>query len=144
MKSYQQVLSSLFVLALTTVKGQNIEDGGALDGRFQCYNCSSFENVNCETINELTPKANCTEEQTLCRKVEQHMYYNKEDHVRIFRQCATRGSAGDCDSRTGTYRFKSWYCHCNGNLCNGSGTLLVSLTLTVAVTAVLFEVKKYL
>uniref|UniRef100_A0A0B7B4R0 Protein sleepless n=1 Tax=Arion vulgaris TaxID=1028688 RepID=A0A0B7B4R0_9EUPU len=123
MKTAQQVIACLFLLVLIIKEGLSLK----------CYSCNSFKDDDCETIRATTPEVTCSANQTMCRKVEQHMYYNKEDHVRVFRQCATSGTPGDCDTRTGTYRFKAWYCHCNDREhCNGSGNLIAPLMLTVA------------
>jgi len=57
------------------------------------------------------------------------VYYNDEWNVRYIRQCAPSGEVGDdegrqCKERTGTYRVKMRYCHCDNQPgCNGAGTL---------------------
>lgn len=136
MKVYHQIISCLLLLALTIKEGLSLE----------CYSCNSFiHKENCDKIMPDTPKVNCTVPEKICRKVEQHINYNDQDHIRVFRQCAERGTPNTCESRTGTYRFKSWYCHCEGPLCNGSGHLLVPLaTMLVPLIAAVYEVRKYL
>jgi hypothetical protein len=139
MKIQQQILACLLLLALSIKEGLSLETGLPL----KCFECNSYDHPNCATLEGLKPVP-CNSTQTLCRKVEQHINYNKQDHVRIFRQCATLGTAGTCDSRIGTYRFKSWYCHCDHDECNGSCSLLVTITLTVTLIAAAFEMKKHL
>ncbi|CAG5134214.1 unnamed protein product [Candidula unifasciata] len=143
MKTAQQILACMLFVALAIEEGWSNEVSPTPEPFF-CHSCNSFTNPDCETITDDRYKVQCSANQTICRKVEQHMYYNKDDHVRVFRQCATRGTPGGCDSRTGTYRFKTWYCHCQGSLCNGSNSLLASVMLTVTLICASLGLRKCL
>ena len=63
------------------------------------------------------------------------VYYNDEWNIRYLRQCAPQGVVGDhegrqCMERTGTYRVKMRYCHCdNQDGCNGAGSVHISITM---------------
>ncbi|BFZ17564.1 hypothetical protein BsWGS_20603 [Bradybaena similaris] len=143
MKAALQTLACSLLIALTMEQDLSSEVS-TTPKPLSCYTCNSFEHPDCDTITGEKYKTQCNANQTLCRKVEQHMYYNKDDHVRIFRQCATLGRPGDCDSRTGTYRFKTWYCHCQGDLCNGSGSVMASVVLTVSLICASLGLRRWL
>jgi len=78
----------------------------------------------------------CPENATLCRKIEQEINIEKEDTTRSIHQCGVTKTReefmnGKCLERTGTYRFKSWYCECdNEDGCNSAGTATVSILLS--------------
>lgn len=74
----------------------------------------------------------CAANATMCLKVEQEMNINKEDTTRSLYMCAVKASGevnGDCLERTGTYRFKSWYCNCDSDSCNSATSAAVSVLL---------------
>ncbi|KAK3737365.1 hypothetical protein RRG08_036769 [Elysia crispata] len=80
-------------------------------GTLECYKCSSFRKEHhCDNPSEdKTPTVVCEADEHMCRKVEQHINYEGDDHVRVYRECAKTGDLGECSERTGTYQFKSWY-----------------------------------
>ncbi|KAK0050978.1 hypothetical protein Bpfe_019498 [Biomphalaria pfeifferi] len=102
----QQLIPLFFLIFLLIKEGITLK----------CYSCSSeIANTSCLTPGPTTPTVECSGNQTMCRKIEQQIYYNKEDNTRILRQCATSGEVGECLERTGTFRYKSWYCQCKGS-----------------------------
>ena len=68
------------------------------------------------------------------------VYYDGDYRVNTVRQCAVESGALGCVERTGTYRFKSLYCHCSDDYCNGAMAVSVSLAMVslVAVFTRLF------
>lgn len=95
------------------------------------------------------PASNCSStDHKLCRKIEQEINIDKEDTVRTIYQCAEKVSGSEADvnvkclERTGTYRFKSWYCECNTDGCNSAGTATVSIFLSTV--ALIFSFHRYL
>eukprot|EP00745_Piridium_sociabile_P004968 TRINITY_DN130050_c0_g1_i1.p2 TRINITY_DN130050_c0_g1~~TRINITY_DN130050_c0_g1_i1.p2 ORF type:complete len:133 (+),score=29.11 TRINITY_DN130050_c0_g1_i1:186-584(+) len=100
----------------------------------ECIECNSFVESECET-NPDQFKRMCNESATSCRKMEQEIYYDDDYQVRTIRQCAFETGPLECIERTGTYRFKVFYCHCKGDNCNGAGSLSVSLVLAVLSSA---------
>lgn len=76
------------------------------------------------------------------------VYYNDEWNVRYIRQCAPSGEVGpdegrECSERTGTYRVKMRYCHCdNQDGCNGAESVnipMISMILPALTTIGLFR-----
>ncbi|KAJ8319148.1 hypothetical protein KUTeg_004239 [Tegillarca granosa] len=66
---------------------------------------------------------------TACRKIVQEVYIindweNKKGdwQRRVIRQCANHVGKMECIDRTGTYRVKTKYCHCDTENCNGSAS----------------------
>ncbi|XP_059163957.1 uncharacterized protein LOC131946926 [Physella acuta] len=138
MKLQQLVLSTLLVVVLMVGECASLK----------CYSCNSFNKTqSCITPGPTTPIVECEANQTMCRKIEQQIYYNGADQTRVFRQCATLGSLGDCLERTGTYRYKSWYCHCKSEtdeVCNKADSLPLSVSLTAAMLFSVFSLTKFL
>ncbi|KAH9494857.1 hypothetical protein Btru_015841 [Bulinus truncatus] len=127
------MVSSLQILPLFCVIVLLIKEGIAL----KCYACSSEVSAEaCLNPGPTTQTTDCVGNQTMCRKIEQQIYYNGEDHTRVLRQCATSGELGECLERTGTYRYKSWYCQCKGDLCNSAVTLLSPFTMLLTVLSI--------
>ncbi|GFR61297.1 hypothetical protein ElyMa_001842700 [Elysia marginata] len=112
-------------------------------GDLQCYSCSSYpgEPDLCSNPTAETNVETCLKGETMCRKVEQHITYGGDDHVRTFRECAKTGDLGECSERTGTHGFKSWYCQCKGNKCNSASSSFVSFTLLASMVAGVFYMK---
>ncbi|CAL1540512.1 unnamed protein product [Lymnaea stagnalis] len=135
MKASQHILACLILIAIAIKEGLSLT----------CYSCNSeVQKELCLTPSAQTPVIDCVGNQTMCRKIEQQIYYNGEDHTRVLRQCATRGNVGDCLERTGTYRYKSWYCNCNGNNCNASERVALSFSLTFGLILSVFGLRKLL
>lgn len=73
----------------------------------------------------------------MCRKIVQEVYYNDEWNVRYIRQCAPSGEVGadegrQCMERTGTYRVKMRYCHCdNQDGCNGAESVNIPMMMMI-------------
>jgi len=114
----------------------------------KCYQCNTVQHddgscatgalddkhlVECPSVN-----------QTMCRKIEQEINIDGEDTTRITRECATSKSAamGECLERTGTYRFKSWYCECKDAGCNTASSTPVSLFVSTVFISSAYLLKK--
>ncbi|KAL5018702.1 hypothetical protein ScPMuIL_004424 [Solemya velum] len=105
----------------------------------QCYECNSFHAQDCaDWFNNNTHNlVDCPENVTMCRKIVQEVYYEGDWNTRYIRQCAPHGVVGDdqgrkCVDRTGTYRVKMRYCHCDfEDGCNGAKNVAFSLSLLV-------------
>jgi len=110
------------LLVILSVLSQ-FQQGSALE----CYQCNTESNPkDCASENLADSwRMPCSNNETMCRKIEQEMNIDGEDTVRVTRECATSRSAptGDCLERTGTYRFKTWYCECDEDNCNGATAL---------------------
>jgi len=113
----------------------------------KCYSCSTFrkpdECANPDpSMTEIVKECGTDE---YCRKVEQDINIDGEDTSRIFRDCAKTSHRPneDCLERTGTYRFKSWYCECTGELCNSATGSQVSMVVMSVSAALGFIVKRF-
>jgi len=73
---------------------------------------------------------------TSCRKMVQEIYYDDDYQERTIRQCAVESGPMKCIERTGTYRFKVHYCHCDSDNCNGASALSVSVILSLLLASV--------
>jgi len=97
----------------------------------KCYQCNSFYDRGCADFfdNRTYPLIPCQGNATMCRKIIQETYYDGRWDVRYIRQCAMTGEVGPdegrwCKERTGTFRVKVRYCHCdNKDGCN-TGSLM--------------------
>lgn len=132
MGQYQIVAA---VLVLAVVIGEGLA--------FECVQCNSFVEKDCDS-NYDSYKQKCSgrfANATACRKMEQEVYYDDDYQVRTIRQCAVEVGPMKCIERTGTYRFKVFYCHCDSENCNSAGILSFSLALTslAAVFAFFFK-----
>ncbi|XP_060569445.1 uncharacterized protein LOC132727873 [Ruditapes philippinarum] len=101
----------------------------------KCYVCNSYFQKTCGDWfdNRTYNLEECGEGVTMCRKIVQEVYYNDEWNVRYIRQCAPSGEVGEdegrqCMERTGTYRVKMRYCHCdNQDGCNGAESVNIPM-----------------
>lgn len=99
------------------------------------YVCNSYFQKTCGDWfdNRTYNLEECGEGVTMCRKIVQEVYYNDEWNVRYIRQCAPSGEVGEdegrqCMERTGTYRVKMRYCHCdNQDGCNGAESVNIPM-----------------
>lgn len=123
-----QITMSLLVVVFSIL----VREGLSL----QCYECDDFQDEGCGNPGKMGALyvKNCTEQQNYCRKIEQEITIKDKDVTKILRQCATRGSPGECLERTGTYQFKTWYCECKGDLCNGASSLSLSVLFLPVLT----------
>ncbi|XP_076459252.1 UPAR/Ly6 domain-containing protein crok-like [Babylonia areolata] len=94
----------------------------------KCVECNSFVKTDCDS-NPLSHTVECPKNTTSCRKMEQEIYYDDDYHVRTIRQCAIESGPMKCIERTGTYRIKIFYCHCDRDNCNSAGHLSISVLL---------------
>jgi len=105
----------------------------------ECVECNSFAKPECDK-QPMSYKVECPEKHgknaTSCRKMEQEIYYNDDYQVRTIRQCAYESGPMKCIERTGTYRFKVFYCHCEGDNCNSANSFSVSIVLSLVSAAV--------
>ncbi|ESO89057.1 hypothetical protein LOTGIDRAFT_228990 [Lottia gigantea] len=108
-----------------------IECGSAL----KCHVCNSYAQEACESINGNSTQflVTCPSDATACRKMEQRLTYNKVEHIRYVRQCATNEVDMKCKERSGTKGVKNFYCNCDKDGCNTGSTVTFSLSL-LAVT----------
>jgi len=118
----------------------------------KCYVCSTFKNEDeCtnpdESMTEIVK--DCADvgmpNATYCRKVQQDINIDGEDTTRTLRHCAMTSNRvnEDCLERTGTYRFKSWYCECSGDLCNTATSSQMSMVVMSLSAALGFIVKRF-
>ncbi|XP_005092504.1 uncharacterized protein LOC101849907 [Aplysia californica] len=136
-KISQAALATAFLLSVLIKEGLSIN----------CYQCNSYEDKRCNNPEGIAEfQVTCSSNETMCRKIEQEINIGGDDVTRTHRQCATRGSPGeDCLERTGTYRFKSWYCECNNkDYCNSASTMSQSLVLSAMAVFSLFVLRKLL
>jgi len=114
----------------------------------ECYQCNTHvQKQECETGSLAEKwKLPCPGNETMCRKIEQEINIDGDDTVRITRECATTRSAanGECLERTGTYRFKSWYCECDEAGCNSATSTSVSVFVSTVFFSAAYLVKKVL
>lgn len=104
---------------------------GGDDRPIKCYQCNSFYDKGCSDFfdNRTYPLIPCPGNATMCRKIIQETYYDGMWDVRYIRQCAVLGEVGPhegrwCKERTGTWRVKVKYCHCdNKDGCNTASNL---------------------
>jgi len=117
----------LFAVVLAVV----VQEGLSI----KCVQCNT-ENSEGKKCPADYPATDCGANYTFCRKIEQEINIDKEDTTRTIHQCgATPTKAenmnGKCLERTGTYRFKSWYCECdNSDGCNSAATATLSVLLS--------------
>jgi len=122
-KSTHLILSAILILSVFVQQGLSIK----------CFQCNTEDDgAACpgETGGQFDKE--CAANATMCLKVEQEMNINKEDTTRSLYMCAVKASGevnGDCLERTGTYRFKSWYCNCDSDSCNSATSAAVSVLL---------------
>ncbi|KAK2162467.1 hypothetical protein LSH36_98g05052 [Paralvinella palmiformis] len=118
----------------------------------KCYQCNSFYDKGCADFfdNTTYPLIPCPINATKCRKIIQETYYDGIWDVRYVRQCAIEGEVGPaegrwCKERTGTWRVKVKYCHCdNKDGCNGSSTFSTSYAIMFAATLLsLFSISTF-
>lgn len=101
----------------------------------KCYQCNSFYDKGCADFfdNRTYPLIPCPMNATMCRKIIQETYYDGVWDIRYIRQCALLGEVGPeegrwCKERTGTWRVKVKYCHCdNKDGCNTAATPTLNL-----------------
>ncbi|XP_076449998.1 UPAR/Ly6 domain-containing protein crok-like [Babylonia areolata] len=131
MGSFHFIVAVAFLLVVLAGEGFALE----------CVECNSFVKPECDS-NPAAFSVRCNDSATSCRKMEQEIYYDDDYQVRTIRQCAYESGPLECIERTGTYRFKVFYCHCDKDDCNGAGSLSISLTLAAlsSVVALLFKV----
>ncbi|KAL4240151.1 hypothetical protein ACF0H5_000945 [Mactra antiquata] len=118
----------------------------------KCFVCNSYFQKTCGDWfdNRTYNLEQCDEGVTMCRKIVQEVYYNDEWNVRYIRQCAPSGEVGgdegrECQERTGTYRVKMRYCHCdNQNGCNGAESVSMPMIMMIlpALTTILMLFKR--
>ncbi|KAK6187854.1 hypothetical protein SNE40_005788 [Patella caerulea] len=120
-----QLLPTLYCAVLLLVV--YIESGLAL----KCYECNSFTDQACKSIGEdtIVPLITCPTNSTGCRKVEQRLTYDGDEHIRFYRQCASSVEPKRCIERSGTLGVKMFYCNCDGDGCNSGSTVTLSLAL---------------
>ncbi|XP_060071693.1 uncharacterized protein LOC132551557 [Ylistrum balloti] len=144
-------MKSLVAVAFAIITLYFIFDSGSA---IKCYECNSFFQSDCADWfdNKTHNLVDCGDDVKMCRKIVQEVYYNDDWNVRYIRQCARSGEVGgdegrQCKDRTGTYRVKVRYCHCNNQEgCNGASNIKVP-TLLLAVpllTSLGLYVSKYL
>lgn len=112
------------------------------DRPIKCYQCNSYYDKGCADFfdNRTYPLIPCAEGSTMCRKIVQETYYDGQWDIRYIRQCATRGEVGPqegrwCKERTGNFRVKVKYCHCdNKDGCNTAAFTSQSPLLGAAVS----------
>ncbi|KAH3867089.1 uncharacterized protein LOC127867478 isoform X2 [Dreissena polymorpha] len=112
----------------------------------KCYQCNSYFQKTCADWfdNRTYNLDQCQDGVKMCRKIVQEVYYNDEWNTRYIRQCAPTGEVGadagrQCQERTGTYKVKMRYCHCdNQDGCNGAGSVNIPIVMMVlpALTAI--------
>ncbi|XP_046568787.1 uncharacterized protein LOC124277166 [Haliotis rubra] len=118
---------SVFLPTVTLLLMFLIEEGLGL----QCHVCNSFLSESCAgaLTMESDTLTTCTNG-TACRKIEQEVYYDEQYDTRIIRQCGYEENPPlTCISRSGTYRYKVQYCHCNEDGCNSAVTSTISVTM---------------
>jgi len=131
-------MNNICVLLFAAVFVVAIHQGSSI----KCYVCNDIDQKgSCPKGLQLTE---CNSTDKYCRKIEQEINIDDEDTTRTIYQCATELSTdapnGECLQRTGTYRFKSWYCECDTDGCNSAGTAAVSIVLsTVALFVSLYK-----
>ncbi|KAK7492840.1 hypothetical protein BaRGS_00015978 [Batillaria attramentaria] len=126
MQGQYQIIAAVFFLAVAIKEGLAIH----------CVDCNSFQKKACDS-DPSSFLIDCDKHEdprfhnaTACRKMEQEIYYDDDYQVRTIRQCAVEVGPMKCIERTGTYRFKVFYCHCNNeDGCNGAGALSFSLVI---------------
>jgi len=117
----------LFAVVLAVV----VQEGLSI----KCIQCNTETSGSLKCPQDFTAQ-DCHANQTFCRKIEQEINIEKEDTTRTIYQCGSTPTKkenmnGKCLERTGTYRFKTWYCECdNENGCNSAGTATVSIFLS--------------
>lgn len=132
------------ITLLAVVLAVMVQDMSAI----KCYSCSTHvDEDKCSNPDPsmTTMIQECAADEKYCRKVEQDINIDGEDTSRIYRSCAKTSNAPneDCLERTGTYRFKSWYCECDGELCNSASGSQTSMVV-MSISAVLgFIVKRF-
>ncbi|KAK7113657.1 UPAR/Ly6 domain-containing protein crok-like [Littorina saxatilis] len=124
MGAYHILAAVLFLVVV-------IREGLAL----KCVQCNSFTKPECDS-QPSEFEDDCPFNATSCRKMEQEIYYDDDYQVRTIRQCALESGPLKCIERTGTYRFKVYYCHCQGDNCNTASSLTLSVTLALVSAAV--------
>ncbi|ELU06131.1 hypothetical protein CAPTEDRAFT_181564 [Capitella teleta] len=116
------------LLELTSFASAQSGSGPDFGRPIKCYQCNSFYDKGCADFfdNKTYPLIPCSTNATMCRKIIQETYYDGVWDVRYIRQCAQRGEVGPeegrwCKERSGTYRVKVKYCHCdNKDGCNSA------------------------
>ncbi|KAJ8319141.1 hypothetical protein KUTeg_004232 [Tegillarca granosa] len=127
MEKFQLFSLLLFGLFLLFYTGSTI----------RCYKCNSFFQADCADWfdNKTFNLEQCADDQKLCRKIVQEVYYLDKWEVRYIRQCAKSGEVGgdegrQCVDRYGSYNVKMRYCHCdNQEGCNTGSSRSVSYYL---------------
>lgn len=130
-------MSKWVVAALVLAAALFIAFDTAIGKRRRCYVCNSYFQQDCADWfdNRTFNLDYCEEGVTMCRKIVQEVYYNEEWNIRYIRQCAPSGEVGDhegrvCKERTGTYRVKMRYCHCdNQDGCNGAESVHIPIVM---------------
>ncbi|ESO89086.1 hypothetical protein LOTGIDRAFT_106733 [Lottia gigantea] len=108
----------------------------------KCFVCNSYHQADCaDWFDNVTQHlTQCNDDEQMCRKIIQEVYYDGEWDVRYIRQCAKLGEVGgrhgrECKERVGTYDVKLRYCHCNNqDGCNGAQSYNTGLTLPLSLT----------
>lgn len=122
-KSTHLIFSAILILSVFVQQGLSIK----------CFQCNTEDHgAACPGEKGGQYDMECAANATMCLKVEQEMNINKEDTTRSLYMCAVKASGevnGDCLERTGTYRFKSWYCNCDSDSCNSATSAAVSMLL---------------
>ncbi|WAQ96865.1 hypothetical protein MAR_029555 [Mya arenaria] len=101
----------------------------------RCFVCNSYFQKTCADWfnNGSYNQEPCDPGVTMCRKIVQEVYYDDQWNTRYIRQCAPSGEVGgdqgrECVERTGTYRVKMRYCHCdNQDGCNGAESVKIPM-----------------
>lgn len=130
-------VSLFIILQIVPVLGQ----GGRPDNTnpIKCYQCNSFYDKGCADWfdNKTYPLIPCSNNATKCRKIVQETFYDGHWDVRYIRQCAILGEVGPaegrwCKERTGTWRVKTKYCHCdNKDGCNTASNIKLNSYITI-------------
>ncbi|XP_041363153.1 uncharacterized protein LOC121378867 [Gigantopelta aegis] len=136
--------ASYFLLPFQILLLVFVEKAYGLD----CYQCNSHMEQACggDVIQfkseYLKP---CSANATACRKIKQQLYYSEDYHDRIIRQCAyVNDPPMSCVDRTGTFRFKTSYCHCNGEGCNTGHSVVSSFSVLSVFTGLSYILIKWL
>lgn len=136
------VLASVFVAECMS-DNKTVTVDAKKGSRISCYKCNTYETDECHNPEKYPGKYEqvCAADEDMCRKIEQNINIDGKDETRVHRQCATKGSLGDCLERTGTYKFKTWYCQCKGDFCNSASLTSLSTSLS-AIAVLVFMLRK--